>query len=327
MLLDDCRAEDEMNRVVSVNGTDYEIIDLLGHGKGGYSYLASSDGKKAVLKQIHHEPCNYYTFGNKIEAEKNDYRRLKAAGIRIPVMFSVDDTSERIVKEYIEGPTIFDMVRDGISVEPFMIQIREMAELAKKSGLNIDYFPTNFVVRDNLIYSYGQLINFRKQTTKVSQIVLISIIILAVGTGGMYLAGFLCYGVIPYASPMMIAPVAKALAIINFFLLPVTTAFAEDGLYLGCGVNVIENKAMGIIVPAFFYALQHCFIPTLFDTRYVLYRFLSFLPLTIILCWYYQKKRNPVPIMAGHAIIDMMTVSWVLASSVIPGFYEKICGM
>ena len=141
-----------MNRVVSVNGTDYEIIDLLGHGKGGYSYLASSDGKKAVLKQIHHEPCNYYTFGNKIEAEKNDYRRLKAAGIRIPVMFSVDDTSERIVKEYIEGPTIFDMVRDGISVEPFMIQIREMAELAKKAGLNIDYFPTNFVVRDNLIY-------------------------------------------------------------------------------------------------------------------------------------------------------------------------------
>ena len=175
--------------------------------------------------------------------------------------------------------------------------------------------------------SYGQLINFKKGTTKVSQIVLISIIVLAVGTGGMYLAGFLCYGVIPYASPMMIAPVAKALAIINFFLLPVTTAFAEDGLYLGCGVNVIENKTMGIIVPAFFYSLQHCFIPTLFDTRYVLYRFLSFLPLTIILCWYYQKKRNPVPIMAGHAIIDMMTVSWVLASSVIPGFYEKMCGM
>ena len=141
-----------MENTLSVNGIDYEIIQLLGHGKGGYSYLASSDGKKAVLKQIHHEPCDYYTFGNKIEAEKNDYRRLKAAGIRIPVMFSVDDTSERIVKEYIEGPTIFDMVRDGISVEPFMIQIREMAELAKKAGLNIDYFPTNFVVRDNLIY-------------------------------------------------------------------------------------------------------------------------------------------------------------------------------
>ncbi len=125
----------------------------------------------------------------------------------------------------------------------------------------------------------------------------------------------------------MIAPIAKILAIINFFLLPVTTAFAEDGLYLGCGVNVIGNKWAGICIPAFFYALQHCFIPTLLDGRYILYRFLSFLPLTIILCWYYREKRNPVPIMAGHALIDMMPVSWVLATSLIPGFYETMCSM
>ena len=65
-------------------------------------------------------------------------------------MISVDDISEIIVKEYIEGPTIFEMVRDGTSVEPFLIQIREMAELTRKAGLNIDYFPTNFVVQDHL---------------------------------------------------------------------------------------------------------------------------------------------------------------------------------
>ena len=77
---------------------------------------------------------------NKIEAEKKDYERLKEAGIRIPDMFDIDEASERIVKEYIEGPTVFEMVRDGISVEPLMIQISEMAELAKAAGLNIDYF-------------------------------------------------------------------------------------------------------------------------------------------------------------------------------------------
>ena len=141
-----------MDKIVSVNGIDYEIIKLLGHGKGGYSYLALSYGKKVVLKQIHHEPCDYYTFGNKIESEKNDYKRLTDAGIRIPAMISVDETSERIVKEYIEGPTIFDLVRDRISVEPFMFQIREMAKTAMKAGLNIDYFPTNFVVNDDVIY-------------------------------------------------------------------------------------------------------------------------------------------------------------------------------
>lgn len=49
---------------------------MLGKGKGGYSYLAEKDGKQYVLKQIHHEPCDYYTFGNKIESEKNDYAKL-----------------------------------------------------------------------------------------------------------------------------------------------------------------------------------------------------------------------------------------------------------
>jgi len=44
--------------IVSINGIDYEVIKLLGHGKGGYSYLAMSCGNKVVLKQIHHEPCN-----------------------------------------------------------------------------------------------------------------------------------------------------------------------------------------------------------------------------------------------------------------------------
>ncbi|MBO4903078.1 MAG: CPBP family intramembrane metalloprotease [Lachnospiraceae bacterium] len=175
--------------------------------------------------------------------------------------------------------------------------------------------------------TYGELIGYRKGSTKIRQIVLMSVLILVLGTGGMYLAGFLCYGVIPYASPMMIEPIPKILAILNFLPLPVTTALAEDGLYLGCGVNHIENKVPAIIIPAFFYALQHCFIPTLPDGRYVLYRFLSYLPLTIILCLYYHKKRNPVPVMIGHALIDMMTVSWVLATSLNPGFYEMMINM
>ena len=139
--------------------------------------------------------------------------------------------------------------------------------------------------------TYWELIGYRKGNTKISQVVVVSIIVLVIGTGGMYLAGYLCYGVIPYSSPMMIAPIPKVLAIINFLPLPITTALAEDGLYLGCGVNQIENKMLAIIFPAFFYALQHCFIPTLFDAKYILYRLLSFLPLTIILCWYYYKKK------------------------------------
>ncbi len=136
----------------TVNGIEYRIIRLLGKGKGGYSYLAEHEGRQVVLKQIHHEPCDYYTFGNKIEAERNDYKRLLDTGIRIPKMLDIDMENERIVKEYIDGDTISDMVNNDISVEAYLPQVREMAQLAQNAGLNIDYYPTNFIVQNGLLY-------------------------------------------------------------------------------------------------------------------------------------------------------------------------------
>ena len=141
-----------MQNTMSVNETEYHIVKLLGHGKGGYSYLAEKDGRQYVLKQIHHEPCEYYSFGNKIEAEKNDYARLVETGIRIPKMLDIDIPNERILKEYIDGSTIFDLVKDDALKELYLGQMKEMAEQVYSVGLNIDYFPTNFVVQDELIY-------------------------------------------------------------------------------------------------------------------------------------------------------------------------------
>ena len=73
-----------------VNEKSYEVIKLLGHGKGGYSYLVTDGAKEYVLKQIHHEPCDYYQFGNKIESEMKDYERLKKIGVPMPKMLKVD---------------------------------------------------------------------------------------------------------------------------------------------------------------------------------------------------------------------------------------------
>lgn len=173
--------------------------------------------------------------------------------------------------------------------------------------------------------SYREIIGLKNASAK--QIILMTLVILVIGMAGMYLAGFICYGVIPYAAPMMIAPIPLPLAIANVVLLPVTTALAEDGLYLGCGVNQIKNKYAAVIIPALLFALQHSFIPTLPDATYIVYRFLSFLPLTIILCLHYYKKRNPLPIMVGHAIIDVATVMQILATSMVPGLYEQMCAM
>ena len=141
-----------MSEKMTVNGKEFEILKLLGKGKGGYSYLATDGEKNYVLKQIHHEPCDYYQFGNKIEAEMNDYKRLKEIGIRIPKMLDVDVEQERILKEYIEGNTIYDLVREDKMQESYFVQMKEMCELLYPAQTNIDYFPTNFVVQNGEMF-------------------------------------------------------------------------------------------------------------------------------------------------------------------------------
>lgn len=174
---------------------------------------------------------------------------------------------------------------------------------------------------------YLKLINYEKGKTRPKQVFAMIGIILLVGMAGMYLAGFICYGAILYAPPMIIAPIPVVFAVINLIVLPVSTALAEDSLYLSCGVRQFENKYASVIVPAFFFAVQHSFIPTLFDVRYIVYRFISFLPLTVILCIHYRKHQNPLPIMIGHAVIDVATAGQILATSVIPGFYEMMLSL
>ena len=137
---------------LSVNSKEYQPLYLLGKGKGGYSYLASDDEGIYVLKQIHHEPCSYYSFGDKIQAEINDYKRLKNIGVPMPNLLDVDIKNERILKEYIDGPTIFELVKEGMMKDIYIKQMKEICVNLYKNNTNIDYYPTNFIVMNDRIY-------------------------------------------------------------------------------------------------------------------------------------------------------------------------------
>ena len=141
-----------MEKKFTVNGKEYRLIKLLGKGKGGYSYLVKDGEKKYVLKQIHHEPCDYYQFGNKIEVEVKDYKKLAKIGIKIPIMLDVDIGQERILKEYIEGDTIYDLVLQDRMEPAYLEQMKDMCTLLYAANTNIDYFPTNFVVQNGELY-------------------------------------------------------------------------------------------------------------------------------------------------------------------------------
>ena len=136
---------------MTVNGKTYQVIRLLGKGKGGYSYLVTDGVNQYTLKQIHHEPCDYYQFGNKLEAELKDYETLKQVGIRMPVLYEVDENQECLLKEYIEGPTVMELVESHLMKDDYIQQMMQMCTLLYQNHLNIDYYPTNFIVRNDVL--------------------------------------------------------------------------------------------------------------------------------------------------------------------------------
>ena len=141
-----------MADTMTVNSVEYRILRLLGKGKGGYSYLVEREGQHFVLKQIHHEPCAYYQFGDKLQSELNDYAHLSHIGVPMPKMLDVDHAQERILKEYIEGDTVYALVKADALPDWCIPWMEALCVRLQAANTNIDYFPTNFIPVDGTLF-------------------------------------------------------------------------------------------------------------------------------------------------------------------------------
>ncbi len=173
--------------------------------------------------------------------------------------------------------------------------------------------------------TYKELIGYSKGQLGLKSTLLIVFIMLVLGMGGMYGFGFLIYGYMPVT---MVQPIPVWMAAINTVLLPLSVVFAEMPLYFGYALPRIEeatgSKYLAVAYPMFFYALQHSFMPVLWDWRHILFRFLSFIPLMLVLGIWYYRKRRLAPLMIGHAVLDIATGVQILMVSVSPAIYEMM---
>jgi predicted Ser/Thr protein kinase len=125
------------------------LLRLLGKGKSGYSYLAALGTQTVVLKQMHDEPCPYYTFGdNKVRLEVHAYHQLSAAGLALPSLLSFDEQRGFLIKAYVDGEVADRWDAAPAQLEIAVKQLFDMAHRLRDQGLNIDYFPANFVIKE-----------------------------------------------------------------------------------------------------------------------------------------------------------------------------------
>ena len=133
-------------KTIQIGHQIFKILRLLGKGKSGYSYLVECGQERYTLKQMHNEPCSYYTFGDKLQSELQAYSTLSDIGIRMPRLVEYNEEQRYLVKEFIDGPTIAAQVAAGASLKEEIRQVIHMAEQVAAYKINIDYFPTNFMV-------------------------------------------------------------------------------------------------------------------------------------------------------------------------------------
>ncbi len=140
--------------IVKIHGNDYEIIRKIGKGKSGYSFLADNKREKVVVKIMHDEPCSYYNFDeSKLKSELNAYTLLIKENIPVPKIMATDKKQNLLVKEYIPGKTAAEAIAEGEFSENLIEQLFDLAARGEKGGINLDYFPFNFVVSgDKLFY-------------------------------------------------------------------------------------------------------------------------------------------------------------------------------
>ena len=116
---------------INVNGHVYKVKKLLGKGKSGYSFLVTYNHKLFVLKKFHDEPCSYYEFTNKFQSEISSYNTLKKLKIRTSKIIKTDESNDIIIKQYIDGPLISDLVLANKMKRTYINQIKKLNQLQK----------------------------------------------------------------------------------------------------------------------------------------------------------------------------------------------------
>ncbi len=140
--------------------TPYRLIKELGRGKSAISYLYQCQGERdvdglpdqVVLKHYRPTPEQIIPFSQTLEFELCSYHRLQKSDISHPRLLAFCADAYCLVKEFIAGEVIIDLlVEQGLDDRHFR-PIFTMAKQVQQAGWHIDYYPANFVLNEQGLF-------------------------------------------------------------------------------------------------------------------------------------------------------------------------------
>lgn len=103
---------------------------------------------------------------------------------------------------------------------------------------------------------------------------------------------------------------------VSYFLLiafPLSIALAELPTYFGYIMPKLERefkkKWLAVLLPVLFLSIQHCCLPLIFDSKFIIYRGLMYLPFALLIGIALSKRPKLLPyFVILHGLMDMQAV-------------------
>ena len=129
------------------------IRKFLGQGRSGSCWLVEENpGHPVVLKEMHDGPNGEGKPAQKLADEIQVHRRLLSLGIPTPVLHDYDVPTHSLLKEFIDGEVASSLIANGKVPDEAIASLFAMADVASDHHCNLDYHPSNFVIRGTEIY-------------------------------------------------------------------------------------------------------------------------------------------------------------------------------
>lgn len=116
----------------------------------GKFYLYKRDNTYVVIKELKEK----YDSEGEVEVDKEvfSYNRLRVLEIKTPKLLGYNRELNIVIKEYLEGENILDLIKNVEIKKENFIELLQYSETINSDNLNIDYFPANFIIKDNSLY-------------------------------------------------------------------------------------------------------------------------------------------------------------------------------
>lgn len=128
----------------------FKLVKELNQVSNGKFFLYERENELVVIKELSQKIDNEGEY--EIDKELFSYERLKALDINTPKLLGYNRENNIVIKEYLEGKDLLGIIRDKSLTKENIIELLRYSELLNSDNLNIDYFPANFILKEDKLY-------------------------------------------------------------------------------------------------------------------------------------------------------------------------------